>query len=141
MKNILVILIVVNATAQNKHRDRIKTLKVGFITDKLDLTPEQAQKFWPIYNDFESKMNEIRFKELRAYRKEIRLNSSTMTEAEARKLITKMNRTENKMNALNNDLSNQLLDIIPAKKIILLKLAEIDFKKKMLQKLKKPKHN
>ena len=36
------------------NREKIKAMKVGFITEKLDLTTAEAQKFWPVYNEFES---------------------------------------------------------------------------------------
>ncbi len=140
MKNTIILLTLffsLQFFAQQRHGDRIKTLKVGFITEKLDLTPEQAQKFWPIYNDFERKIGAIRFKELREYRKQIRQNLDHMTEAEANTLIKKMTNAEGKMHELHSNLSHQLLGVIPAKKIILLKLAETDFKKKMLQELRK----
>ena len=35
------------------NRDKIKTLKIAFITEKLDLSEQEAQKFWPVYNAFE----------------------------------------------------------------------------------------
>lgn len=40
-------------------KEKIKSQKVSFITDKLDLTVKEAQAFWPVYNEFESKKGEI----------------------------------------------------------------------------------
>nr|MDQ6889459.1 hypothetical protein [Bacteroidota bacterium] len=37
--------------------ERVEALKIAFITQKLDLTADEAQKFWPVYNQYE---NEIR---------------------------------------------------------------------------------
>ena len=37
------------------NRDKIKTLKIAFITEKLDLSEQEAQKFWPIYNKYDKK--------------------------------------------------------------------------------------
>ena len=37
--------------------ERVEALKIAFITQKLQLTPDEAQKFWPVYNQYE---NEIR---------------------------------------------------------------------------------
>ena len=37
--------------------EKIQALKIAFITQKLQLTPDEAQKFWPIYNQYD---NEIR---------------------------------------------------------------------------------
>lgn len=36
---------------------RIEALKIAFITKKLNLSTEEAQKFWPIYNKY---MDEVR---------------------------------------------------------------------------------
>jgi len=41
-------------------RDKIESLKIAFITERLSLTPEQAQKFWPAYNQFNDEMKKLR---------------------------------------------------------------------------------
>ena len=41
-------------------KEQIKALKVAFITTELNLTPEEAAKFWPIFNAFEDKQKEIK---------------------------------------------------------------------------------
>ena len=35
---------------KEKKKEQIKSLKIGFITNQLSLTTEEASKFWPIYN-------------------------------------------------------------------------------------------
>ena len=46
-------------------KDKIRTLKVEFITDKLDLSSGEAEKFWPIYNAFEKAYMELRHEKLK----------------------------------------------------------------------------
>lgn len=41
---------------EKKHQD-IEALKVAFISRELDLTPEEAQKFWPIFNQYTKEVN------------------------------------------------------------------------------------
>ena len=36
---------------------KLKAYQIAFLTKKLDLTPEEAQRFWPVFNQYE---NEIR---------------------------------------------------------------------------------
>lgn len=120
-------------------RERIKALKVAFITEQLDLTTEESQVFWPIYNTFEKETNSIRFKEIRDIRKEIRDNLDTMTDADASTLIKRLNKAENRMHELRLGLSDKLKNVIPAKKIIRLKIAEDDFRRKMLNEFKRRK--
>jgi hypothetical protein len=38
--------------------EKIQALKVAFITQKLSLTPDEAQRFWPIYNRYETDMRQ-----------------------------------------------------------------------------------
>ncbi|HRG20964.1 MAG TPA: hypothetical protein PLQ57_08025 [Saprospiraceae bacterium] len=34
--------------------ERIKSLKIAFVTEKLALTPDESEKFWPVYNQMEA---------------------------------------------------------------------------------------
>lgn len=140
MKNLLTILLLLltmYATAQRNHRDRIKTLKVSFITERLDLTAKEAEKFWPIYNNYEDKTHGIRTDKIRSIRKEIRDNIDTMSQNRAQELIIELNEAESTMHELRIGLSKNLGQIISPKKIILLKIAEEDFKRKMLNEFKR----
>ena len=45
-------------------KDRAASLKIGFLTDRLDLTPEEAKLFWPVYGHFQDELEllpEIQF--------------------------------------------------------------------------------
>lgn len=143
MKKIIclaILLVSMNAIAQRgDKRERIKALKVAFITEQLGLTTEEAQGFWPIYNTFEEETNAIRFKEMRVIRKDIRENLDSMNDTEANALIKRFNTAEDRMHKLRMELSEKLARIIPPKKIIQLKIAEDDFRRKMLNEFKKRK--
>jgi Skp family chaperone for outer membrane proteins len=135
---VMFLLLSLNVAAQhNKNRERIKALKVSFITEELDLSEKEAQQFWPVYNKFEKETGNIKFNELRAIRREIRTNLDTMSNEEATELIKKFNKIENNLHQLRADFFKKLLKIIPAKKIIQLKIAEDDFRKKMFEEFKK----
>ena len=34
-----------------QQRERLESFRIQFITKKLDLTPAEAEKFWPVYNE------------------------------------------------------------------------------------------
>jgi hypothetical protein len=46
------------APAEKKQQD-IEALKVAFISRELELTPEEAQRFWPIYNEYSKEINGV----------------------------------------------------------------------------------
>lgn len=134
---IFLLLISLNVVAQKNNRERIKALKVSFITERLDFSEKEAQQFWPIYNDYEQKMAQIRHHEIKEIRKDIKENIETMSDVQATELIDRLKKAENKSHELRMAFGDKLSGIISPKKIILLKLAEDDFKKKMFEEYKK----
>ncbi|MGB0178240.1 MAG: hypothetical protein ACPF9D_13825, partial [Owenweeksia sp.] len=55
------------AQQRDRVNDRIEAMRAQFFTEKLDLTPEEAQKFWPVYNQYREELAKIqgnRMKEL-----------------------------------------------------------------------------
>ena len=48
-------------------KEQIKSLKVAFITNELNLTPDEAAKFWPIFNAFDAKQTELRQEKIKNY--------------------------------------------------------------------------
>lgn len=45
---------------ENSRGEKIEALKIAFITQKLDLTTNEAQKFWPVYNQYEQEIRNIK---------------------------------------------------------------------------------
>ncbi|KAA5821936.1 hypothetical protein FPF71_15630 [Algibacter amylolyticus] len=142
MKKIILIVVLfmsLHISAQHKNRERIKSLKVSFITEKLDLTEQEAQQFWPIYNEYEKQHYAIRYIESREIRKEIRESLDTLNDKKANALLARLEKTEVDKHNARMEFSKQLTKILSPKKIILLKIAEDDFKRKMLEEYKKRK--
>jgi hypothetical protein len=50
---------------------RIEALKIAYITRKLNLSPDEAQKFWPIYNNYANEMRQVRREQRRNNASEI----------------------------------------------------------------------
>ena len=69
MKRILLILFIsftgltsaIHAQDFNKgnRTEKVQALKIAFITQKLELTSDQAQKFWPVYNRYETELRQV----------------------------------------------------------------------------------
>ena len=69
MKKLLILILALASTAQftfsqealePSKREKLQALKVAYLTEELSLTPDEAQVFWPLYNELESKMKAIR---------------------------------------------------------------------------------
>ncbi len=133
----LLLLVSLNSFSQdNDRRERIKALKVAYLTEQLELSKTEAQQFWPIYNAFEEKEHQLR-KENYSKRKETDLES--LSEQEAKKMIDDMVSTEKRKQELRENFIRDLQKILSSKKIIKLKIAEDEFNKKMFEEYKKRK--
>jgi Skp family chaperone for outer membrane proteins len=62
--------------AQNGNR--LEALKIAYITKRLDLSPEEAQKFWPIYNQYAEELKRARQDAIRGNKSEIELDESLL---------------------------------------------------------------
>lgn len=143
MKNLILVTALAMSTtlfSQSDRHEKIKALKVAHITEQLELSATEAEKFWPIYNASEEKMHAIR----RAERKEIigtvKKNYESLTESEANALIEKSLELKRKELKTYSELVVNLKGVIPSKKIILLRKAEEDFKRKLLERYKSKKN-
>lgn len=114
--------------------ERIKALKVAYLTEQLELTSREAQKFWPIYNEFEEKEQKLR-KENYSKRKETDVQS--LSEEEASNMIEAMISMDKKKQELRETFIKDLQKILSNKKIITMKIAEDQFNKKMFEEYKK----
>ena len=47
---------------QRPNVERVKAVRVALLTQKMSLSTEEAEKFWPVYNDYEKEQKKIREK-------------------------------------------------------------------------------
>jgi len=123
------------AQPDDKMKERIKAQKIAFITEWVNLTPEEAQKFWPIYNAYEITLEKIRSEDLKDIRRQMMTNDD-MSDAEADALLEKFIEAENNMHKAKVKLIDDLKKVLPSYKIIKLKAAENAFNKRLLDRLK-----
>lgn len=141
LKNILTILLLLfsfsfyaQGNRMREKKEQIKVLKVAFLTNELSLSSDEAEKFWPVYNTFDSKQFELRHQKLKAYLNRIEDGSvDKMSEKEAAAFLVQIENTEEELHQLRKKFAISLKGIISPLKIIKLKKAEEDFNKKLLQ--------
>ena len=120
-------------------RKQIQAQKIAFITQKLDLTPAEAQRFWPVYNECEEKQKEFR-KSLDHKAKNVdgqrqKPNIDAMTDKEVEALISKeIQKKENGL-ALHKECIERFKKVLPIKKVAKLHIAEKEFRKTLLKRM------
>jgi len=118
----------------NAKRDKIDELRVSFITAKVNLTNQEAQQFWPLYNELNDKLDVLK----KAYRINYikNFNAELLTDKEADAMLTAEFLLKQKENDLNKAYYEKYKKILPIKKIALIKMAENDFKKELIKNIK-----
>jgi hypothetical protein len=122
------------AAQDPKVRDKIQAARVAYITDQLALTPEEAEKFWPIYREFSEKRKEIR-QQLRDSKRNPDPNKST--EQVEKELVDKQFDVKQKELNLEKDYSGRLLKVISAQKLRTLPDAERRFRQMILEQIQR----
>jgi len=127
------------AQPDKKHSEdwmqKIKAEKVAFLTQKLELTVGEAQKFWPVYNEFEEKRFEIHMK--RRHMERETMDKLEGLDQEQLKQITLdfiglFQKEADLMKAYND----RFFQVLPAKKVVMLYDMENDFRSQMLKEYK-----
>lgn len=106
--------------------EQIESIKVAFITSKLDLTSEEAQKFWPVYNNYTKE-----FLELLKKKKEARYNNNS----DPNETINADILYESKMLELKKRYRKLYAKAIPPQKILALYRAESEFREHLYKQL------
>jgi Spy/CpxP family protein refolding chaperone len=140
LKNSLAIglMLLVNLTVQAQNEgggvQRIENTKIALITNRLNLTPEQGQVFWPLYNEFDSKKKDIR----KNYRKLVsEINTLTTTDE---KILANLKETlslQQKEVDLSKEYMARFLKIINVRQLAELYKTEQLFTNMLLQRLNK----
>jgi len=115
-------------------RTKINAARVAYITDQLALTPEEAEKFWPIYREFAAKRKEIR-QQLKATKQNP--DPSKTTEQNEKAIVDQQFDVKQKELNLEKDYSGRLLKVISAQKLRTLPDAERRFRQMILDQIQR----
>lgn len=116
--------------------ERIKALRVAYISEKLDLTPEEAQRFWPVFNKFDDNMTSLNKQKRQLMEKLRPENASSLSEKETTALMEQDDKLEEEIQNNRKQLVKNLQGVIPNQKIIMLRQIEVEFKQKLLNQIK-----
>lgn len=119
-------------------REDIKAQKIAFMSSELELTPEEAEKFWPIYNEYEEKAEAIRTKR-KGYMKEMRKNDELSGE-EMYELTEKIFNSEIEEAELRKEYLAKFASVLGEKKAAMVFFVEEKFKRELLKKIRHGEH-
>jgi hypothetical protein len=125
---------------QGDQRKNIEAQRIAFITQELNLTPDEAKVFWPVYNEYEAKRHDLRksFRDAENMHKD---DIDKLTEKEATQLLDNQIIEAQKFLDLRKEYHTKFKAVLPAVKVLKLYDAERDFQKMLIDKLRQNKSN
>ncbi len=119
--------------AQNKEAmKKIESARIALITERLGLSPEQAEKFWPVYREYNMEKRTLR-NQLRTERQGVDLEN--ITDEQSKELMRKSMEFKQKQLNLEKEYANRMTDVISTQQLFKLKNAEKDFRQMLLKRI------
>ncbi|HEY3371748.1 MAG TPA: hypothetical protein VGK10_12910 [Prolixibacteraceae bacterium] len=116
--------------------EKIKAEKISFFTSKLDLTPSEAQSFWPVYNEFEKKRFEIK-QQIHEFERMPDEEFAKLSDSEIEKLTNNYIGSFEKEALLLKEYNKQFLKILPKKKVLMMYRTENEFRSHLIREYRK----
>lgn len=114
-------------------REKLMQMQENYIRENLVLSDAQAQVFWPVYREHLRAAGALKMEKTKIMG-EIKRNYELMTDAELDKMIQSTFEIERKIIDENQNFTSKVKSAIPPKKIVRLKLLELEYKKMLLKK-------
>ena len=113
--------------------DKIEAAKIALITERLNLTPDQAERFWPIYKEFTNKQLDLRneFQELKRGH-----NPQTATEEQNQVILEKGLQIKERQLGLEKTYAERFQQVITTRQLMSLRKAEDDFREMLMQRIR-----
>ncbi len=141
IRNLLTIVLLLSismpgyAQGHKQMPERVKAMKAAFFTEQLELTSEEAEQFWPVYNDYESRKEKLH----RDHRASIHYymeNKESISDEEAKEMLSRIISFKREETKLLEEYQDKFLEILPPKKVMGVFIAEFSFKSYLLKQLR-----
>jgi hypothetical protein len=119
-------------------QDKIKALELLYISRELDLTSQEAEKFWPVYKKYSKEVNELLAERKRKAKE---LKGQPRTDAIAEEALDKELGYERRMLEIKTRYKQEFMKILPARKVGNIYRSEREFRAMMIRQLKERKDN
>lgn len=116
---------------QEERLERLETAKIGFLTQRIDLSSREAEKFWPVYNQYQN--------ELKALMQQRKSDMQKQNQLSANDQIDRQLDMESKVLELKKRYTHEFGKMLPPEKIVKLFQAERDFKNELIKELRERK--
>jgi hypothetical protein len=131
---IMVIFCTMNIAAQNSNLERLNAYKIGFLTKRLNLTSQEAEKFWPVYNEHQDLKNKIQL-DRQEINRNFNQNGLNMSDREMTEAGDRLISLEVREAALAQEFHDKIKKILSPVKVLRLYQAENQYRLQLLKEL------
>ena len=128
----LILMISTTAWAQHSRGEKLQSARIALFTERLSLTPEEAERFWPVYNQISEQRTALRREGMRLQRAAA---SDSLTDAQAQDRIEEYLDLKQRELALEQSSTEKLLTVLSPQQVLQLIRAERDFQRMMVRQL------
>ena len=121
-----------NAQTKKPNSREIEAIKIGYITRRLELTPEESQKFWPVYNQYQKELSLFN-----QQKKQARIQNSN----NPNQLIDDDFSFDTKILEMRKKYRFKFNQVISDEKVKRLYIAERDFREELIKQLRQRREN
>ncbi|MDD2303141.1 MAG: hypothetical protein PHP53_00485 [Prolixibacteraceae bacterium] len=116
--------------------EKIKAEKISFFTEKLSLTPSEAQAFWPVYNEFEKKRFDIQ-RQIHEFEHMPEDKVNSLSDSEIDQMTNNYVSSFEKEAMLLKEYNKQFLKVLPKKKVLMMYRTENQFRGHLIREYKR----
>lgn len=118
--------------------EKVRSLKIAYITQELELTAKEAEKFWPVYNEYDRKIRGLERNERMKVRTIIKESNGykNVTDNQADEILNRIYKIERQIFDTKKEMDQKLSKVISKKKILRLKHIEREFVRNLMNRLR-----
>ena len=123
-----------NTGWENEWKERFMSEKIAFLTMEMNITPAEAQAFWPIYNEIEQKKDAALVQVIKTY-KDLNAAIEANNQKEIDKCLTAYIQAQETLREIESSAADQYKTVLPVEKVAKLYVGEEKFRRQNIRKL------
>lgn len=113
-------------------QEKMRAERVAFLTTSMELTPAEAEKFWPVYNSMEAERRASFGKVMRAYKALSDGVAAGKTDKELEVLVNDYTTANKNSHSIEAKYTPQLVKVLSVSKVAKLFVAEEEFRRQQI---------
>lgn len=125
-----------NNEAKEEWKEKLQAEKIAFLTMEIGLTPQEAQVFWPVYNEINEEKDQAMYEAIKYYWEMSKAIEAGKPEKEIKTLLDKYLEAQEKQRKIDNDAADKYKKVLPTAKVAKLYIGEEKFRRLNIRKLR-----